>query len=236
MKIDGLTEQYFKPLVDSLESNRCIENAAPMKKYMKDISDFLGLKSENRKKILSAFIRNNGYPANNQLFSSIIYLWGMQYREYQYCGMEMLAKPAVKFNSEDIEIIEYMITTKSWWDTVDMVAASVAGKYFKAYPDKIKTVTRQWINTDNIWLKRSAILFQLKYKNETDTWILFDYITKEAGHKDFFIRKAIGWALREYSKTNPGIVKDFINNTVLSPLSRKEGLKIINKKETANES
>jgi 3-methyladenine DNA glycosylase AlkD len=152
--------------------------------------------------------------------------------------MEMLAMPQIKFNPEDIKIIEYMITTKSWWDTVDMVAASLAGKYFIQYPDSIRKVTGEWIKSDNIWLKRSALLFQLKYKAKTDFNLMCEYIRKEASHKDFFIRKAIGWVLREYSKTNSDSVKYFISNTVLSPLSKKEGLKIINKniKDTANES
>lgn len=229
MNTNGLTEKYFKPLVELFESNRNQTNAFPMKKYMKEISEFLGLKSDDRKKLQTEFFKQYGLPDNQQLFSYIIYLWGMPYREYQYCGMEMLAKPAIKLKSEDIEIIEYMITTKSWWDTVDMVAASVAGKYFTKYPEKIRQVTGDWINSENIWLKRSALLFQLKYKAKTDTELMFEYIRKEAGHKDFFIRKAIGWVLREYSKTNPELVKDFISCTVLSTLSKKEGLKVINK-------
>lgn len=230
MNTDEPTGQHFLPLTALFESAKCPANAGPMKRYMKDVSEFLGLKSADRKKMQASFFRSYGYPNGQNLFSSIIYLWGMPYREFQYCGMDMMAKPAIKLRNEDIEIIEYMITTKSWWDTVDMVASSVAGRYFRAYPQNIAPVTGQWINSENIWLKRSALLFQLKYKRNTDSSLLFGYIKKEAGHKDFFIRKAIGWALREYSKTNPDMVKEFIDSNVLSPLSKNEGLKIINKK------
>ncbi len=230
---DGLIDLYYKPLTELFESNKCPANAIPMKRYMKDISEFLGLKSDLRKKLQSEFFREYGYPKSDNLFSSVIYLWSMPFREYQYSGMDLMVKPSVKLSIQDIEPIEYMITTKSWWDTADFVAASLAGKYFRLFPEKITTVTGQWIESDNIWLKRSALLFQLKYKSKTDEKLLFDYIKKESSHKDFFIRKAIGWALREYSKSNPLAVKEFIHNNVISPLSKKEGLKIINKKESS---
>ncbi len=225
----GFTDDYFKPLALSFEAASCDNNAAAMKKYMKNVSDFLGLKSENRKSLQREFFRQYGLPPTADIHKSICWFWSQPYREYQYCGMEMMGKPVLKLKPEDIVTIEYMIVNKSWWDTVDLVAASVAGRYFIACPEAIPVVTEAWIRSDNIWLKRSALLFQLKYKNKTDSSLLFDYIRREAGHKDFFIRKAIGWALREYSKTDPQSVKDFIENTELSPLSVKEGLKIINK-------
>ena len=131
-----------------------------------------------------------------------------------------------------IEFIEFMIVNKPWWDTVDWVASHHAGTYFKMFPHLIREKTGAWMNSENIWLQRSALLFQLKYKRHTDEKLLFDYILKLKDSKEFFIRKAIGWALREYSKTAPESVVHFVETTELSGLSRREALKWLKRKKT----
>jgi 3-methyladenine DNA glycosylase AlkD len=120
-----------------------------------------------------------------------------------------------------------MITNKSWWDTVDFIATKLVGTYLVLYPCERKNYVNKWINSGNIWLQRTAILFQLKYKEQTD-FELLTYIIRQLNHTDeFFINKAIGWALREYSKTNPVKVKEFIDSVQLSNLSIKEGSKYL---------
>jgi len=143
----------------------------------------------------------------------------------------LVEKSIKHVNKDFISVIEFMITNKAWWDTVDMIATHHVAALFRRFPEMIPVYTKKWLNSQNIWLQRTALLFQLKYKDKTDTTLLFDMIRKLAGHKDFFIRKAIGWVLREYSKTAPDAVIQFIDQNQLSPLSKREALKVISKKQ-----
>jgi 3-methyladenine DNA glycosylase AlkD len=145
--------------------------------------------------------------------------------------MMILEKFGKKTTREFIDLYVFMITTKSWWDTIDYIAANLVGKHFSRYPDQIPAYTEKWMNSGNFWLQRSALLFQLKYKKETDLNLLFDFIERLAHEDEFFIRKAIGWALREYSKTDPETVIKFVESHDLKPLSRKEALKVIERKK-----
>ena len=123
---------------------------------------------------------------------------------------------------------EEMIKQKSWWDSVDHIATWILGPYFQKYPNQIKDVTFKWNQSENFWLQRSSIMFQKSYRSKTDTKLLTDYILHCAGSKEFFIQKAIGWALREYAKTNPDWVKKFVKTNELPVLSRREALKHFN--------
>jgi 3-methyladenine DNA glycosylase AlkD len=132
--------------------------------------------------------------------------------------------------------IEKLVTTKSWWDTVDFLASNAAGPWFRKFPEKKSEITSRWNASENFWLQRMSILFQLKYKAETDTKILRSYILPLMESKEFFIRKAIGWALREYAKTDPKFVSKLVKELPLSPLSKKEamkGIERIRKREEA---
>ena len=133
-----------------------------------------------------------------------------------------------KIEFQDIELFELMITNKSWWDTVDLIATNLVGAYFKLFPEQIIPVTKKWMNSDNMWLQRTCLIFQLKYKEEIDTDLLTDYILQLKDTKEFFINKAIGWILREYTRKNPEWVIDFVNKYELSNLSKREALKLIN--------
>ncbi|MDP2423568.1 MAG: DNA alkylation repair protein [Bacteroidales bacterium] len=158
-------------------------------------------------------------------------LWQQPQREFQYVGIDFAERLLKKLGEEAISTIEFMITQKSWWDTVDWVASHHAGTYFQLFPQHVATKTESWACSDNMWLQRSALLFQLKYKAQTDEALLFDYITRLKSSKAFFIRKAIGWSLREYSKTSPERVIRFLEkNNDLAGLSRREALKWIERK------
>ncbi len=117
-----------------------------------------------------------------------------------------------------------MIVNKSWWDSVDTTAKWV-GVFFKKHPDLTKVTTERWITSDNIWLQRMSIIFQLAYKKDTDVNLLFDYVLRKADSEEFFIQKAIGWALRQYAKIDAQRVKTFVNSHEFAPLSRREALK-----------
>jgi 3-methyladenine DNA glycosylase AlkD len=223
-------QEYMKGITQIFEDNKDYENAIPMKKYMKNHFDFLGIKSPLRNSLTKTYVKQKGLP-NKDIFKAVINkLWALDEREYQYVALFILEKRKEDLTIEDIPFVEKLICTKSWWDTVDGIAPNIVGHIFKKNPSMIQSVINKWLSSNNIWLMRSAILFQLKYKEATDKEILFSIIKRCADSPEFFIRKAIGWSLREYSKTNPKTVIDFINEHELSPLSIREGLKIINKK------
>lgn len=142
-----------------------------------------------------------------------------------YTAVDLLRKYAKKLGPKDLPLVEELITTKSWWDTVDMLAVHVAGAVLRAHPKEIPKWNKRWITSDNMWLNRTAILFQLAWKEETNKDLLFANIERHAAHKDFFIRKAIGWALRGLAETAPDAVKAFVRSHKLSPLSEREALR-----------
>ena len=220
-------KKYFAPLESAFKSESSPEDAVFMKKYMREQFDFFGMKSQVRDELYKAFLKEYGLPELENLDEYVRYLWEKPQRDFQYVGMFIVEKFVKKANENIIDLLEYMIVTKSWWDTVDWIAAKIAGSYFIKYPAQIKPITEKWMASSNMWLQRSALLFQLKYKKNTDEKLLYDYITRLAEHKNFFIRKAIGWTLREYSKTNPKSVEKFIKSHTLSPLSVKEGMRRI---------
>ncbi|MBC2131587.1 DNA alkylation repair protein [Listeria innocua] len=206
-------------------ANRSVADSKPMEAYMKNQFPFLGIRATERKKLVADFLRENGMP--DDLLELVVELFAEEERELQYAAIDLLSRYGKKQASEAIEIYEQLVTTKSWWDTVDGLAGTVVSNHFKLYPDLIPIYNEAWINGDNIWLARTAILFQLKYKEETNAELLFANCEKWLGSKEFFIQKAIGWALRQYAKVDSEAVRVFINSHTLAPLSRREALKHI---------
>jgi 3-methyladenine DNA glycosylase AlkD len=198
-----------------------------MEAYMKHHFPFLGIKTPERTAITRSFLGEHGVPKGIELVQAAEELWALPEREYQYVAQGLLEKHVKKAEPDHIELLEQLIITKSWWDTVDLIASKLVGGHFTRFPEMIVPYTERWIASDNLWLRRTAILFQLSYKTRTDEELLFRYIEYCAEEKEFFIRKSIGWALREYAKTNADAVRRFAANTELSPLSRREALKRI---------
>lgn len=222
-------EKYFQPLRKAYVDHADSAAAVQMCNYLKGNFPFYGLASPLRRQLQRKFYAGYGYPPADQLNEIIQYTWNADQREWQYTGMELALRFCRKPDGNMLQLAEYMITHKSWWDSVDMVAANIAGAVFMEYPELIEPNTGRWISSGNIWLMRSALLFQLKYKKATNEELLFSYIQKCSASREFFLRKAIGWVLREYSKTAPDIVRTFVDSHALSPLSRKEALKVISK-------
>ncbi len=218
---------YLSEIETVFKNHADPENATGQKAYMRNLFDFYGIKSPVRKEIQRPFLTKKNLPPKNEADFIIKELWDKPQREFQYFGMELLNKYSKQFNAKDLALIEWTITHKSWWDTVDFIAANVAGPYFLKFPEQRDTSVKQWINSGNLWLQRTTLLFQLKYKNKLDTGFLEYVISELNGSKEFFINKAIGWILRQYSKTNPQWVIDFVNRTELDPLSKREALKRI---------
>ncbi|ETI67664.1 DNA alkylation repair protein [Neobacillus vireti] len=214
-------------LTKKFEENRNQAEAEPMKKYMKGHFEYLGIKSPLRKELEKQFFKETGIlkePFNKEFVKA---LWEKEEREYQYTALTYLEKSLNKLKKADFPFMEQLLTRKSWWDTVDAIAPKPVGKIAEKFPEVITETIDDWAVDDNMWLRRAALLFQLKYKGKTNDALLYHYIRQNADSKEFFIQKAIGWALREYSKTNPASVKKFIEAQPLAPLSVREGSKYL---------
>jgi 3-methyladenine DNA glycosylase AlkD len=215
----------LQALIDAFEKHVDPDKAVQMKAYMKNQFEYLGLPTPIRKELTKAFYAEHGHPAPGEVESIVSDCWQMPYREYKYFAMEMMAKMKKKVGHDAIHLYERLITDQSWWDTIDLIAPSLVGYHFMEYPEERTEYLNKWIKSGNIWLQRSCILFQLKYKLDTDPRLLGSIILKLKDSKEFFIRKAIGWSLREYSKTDPGFVVRFVQTHELSGLSHREALK-----------
>lgn len=216
---------YWAPLKQAFEKSADPEVAHGAAAYMKHQSQFYGIKAPDRRLMLASFIKSHGLPESDNLIPIIHDAWIQPQREFQYAAMELLFRVRKKLPEEVIQHFEWMVINKSWWDTVDYIAPKLIGEHFKMFPQLRDNYITKWMNSSNFWLHRTCLLFQLKYKSRTDKYLLFNLATQLASEKEFFIRKAIGWALREYAKTNPQEVKSFVEHTPLSGLSRREAMK-----------
>ncbi len=152
--------------------------------------------------------------------------WAQPEREFQYVGSDVLARQATRLGPTHLDRVEALITAKSWWDTVDTLAAHVVGTMVRNHRALTQVMDR-WIDANDIWLTRTAILHQLRWKTDTDPDRLFSYAERRAADTEFFIRKAIGWALREFARTDPDAVRAFVDAHAdeLSGLTRREAMK-----------
>jgi 3-methyladenine DNA glycosylase AlkD len=218
---------YAQQLINFFRRHKNEENAGPMEAYMRNQFEFLGIRTPERKVLLSAFLKENGKPDLEELPAVVRTLWAQPEREFQYLALTLLDKERKNLNPEYLSLLEELVVTKSWWDTIDTIASRIAGFVIKKYPEEGEAFLERWIASNNFWLNRTAILHQLSYKGDTNEEKLFSYIKQHSSSKEFFIEKAIGWALREYSKTAPETVVTFIETEALRPLSKREGLKYL---------
>lgn len=199
--------------------------APAMEAYLRHQFRFFGVSSPDRREVIASL-----KPLLKKLDAETVarfvkLCWEHPNREMQYGGMELFALFATNPGASVIDTCEWIITHKSWWDTVDYIAPNIVGRWLKVHPDEIVPVTSRWIDSGNLWLQRSCLLFQLKYKTDLDFPLLSQFILQLNHHPDFFIRKAIGWSLRSYARQNSEAVKQFVDATPLHPLSRREALK-----------
>lgn len=224
-------QTYLKTLQSEFESHANPKIAAEQKAYLRNQFEFFGIKTTHRRELYKPFLTKEFLPKKTQLSEIVKTLWQKPQREYHYFAQELAFKYKNELEKEDLELFEFMVLTNSWWDTVDFIAPKLIHQYFKSFPNERDFYIKKWLDSNNIWLQRSAILFQLKDKEKLDTDLLtfvIDFLTSsKTSSKEFFINKAIGWILREYSKTNPKWVLDFVKNNELelSNLSKREALK-----------
>jgi 3-methyladenine DNA glycosylase AlkD len=224
--VGDLTETLLQRLDDRFAASRNPSRAAGMRAYMRDQFPYAGLPAPLLRKLERDAFAGLATPSSADLQSFSLACWARDEREYQYVACDYLRKHVRVASAGFIEVTRTLITTKPWWDTVDALATRFVGDLVRQHPSLMATMDA-WSTESDMWLIRTAILHQLHYGPATDTARLFSYCAGQAGHRDFFVRKAIGWALRHYARTDPEAVRAFVsaNEGRLSPLSVREAMK-----------
>lgn len=210
-------------IFETLEAAANPEKAVAMSAYLKDQFAFLGIQKPEREALTRDFLKQKKNEPLDWAFVEACY--GRPHREFHYLAVDYVLLMKDKLPPKDTARIESLITRRSWWDTVDMFNIPLGVMSVK-YP-QVKETLRRWMSCDNLWLRRMSVIFQLHLKGNTDTAFLAEAIENNLESKEFFINKAIGWALREYSKTDPGWVRAFLASHELAPLSVREAGKYI---------
>nr|WP_315219046.1 DNA alkylation repair protein [uncultured Duganella sp.] len=195
---------------------------APMAAYMRGQFEFLGIGTPTRRAALKPLYKEMKSHSADELMWLARELWNRAEREYQYAAIDLLATHSDKLDAGHLPFLMELVQSKSWWDTVDAIA-SVVGKVLRYRHDGMD----QAIAHRNMWVRRVAILHQLGWRDKTDEALLFSYSLQRAHEKEFFIQKAIGWALRDYARHNPRAVREFTvtEKARLSPRSYREANK-----------
>jgi 3-methyladenine DNA glycosylase AlkD len=207
-----------------LEARADPVDAAAMRAYMKDQFAFFGVATPERRAALGPTMAVARRASGDELCAFADVCWQQPEREFQYVGTDALRATIPRLEARHLVDVERLIVTKSWWDTVDLLAGWCVGGLVRAHPELVTDMDR-WIDADDMWLARSAILHQLRWKEATDVDRLFDYALRRAGDTEFFIRKAIGWALRQHARTDPDAVRRFVTTHEFSALTTREALK-----------
>ena len=226
-----MKNKITKIIVEKLKENANAVDAVQMQKYLKTSMPFYGVKSPILNEIVSE-IKSKFTISNQEEYNAIItHIWEMSHREEKYISIKLARKWKKYITLEALTVYEKMIREGQWWDFIDPISQGLIGILLMNNRFKMNKILDKWIKDENLWIRRSAILAHLKHKENTDYKKLFEYCLKCAHEKEFFIQKAIGWVLREFSKTEPEIVYAFIqdNERVLSNLSKREGMKYIKK-------
>lgn len=216
----------YETLKKLFETHSNPERAISMSKYMKDQFRFYGIAAADRKNLYKDFLKTEkkqdsiDWEFINQCYSDA-------HREFQYLAYEYLLAMKKQLSFEDISSVKALVKKKSWWDTVDFLAQVVGNIAMK--DSRVDEEMLAWSREENIWVQRIAILYQLRFKEKTNTTQLEQILLNCLGTNEFFINKAIGWALREYSKTNPDWVRTFLENhqAQMANLSIREASKYL---------
>ncbi|WP_436521726.1 DNA alkylation repair protein [Actinoplanes sp. HUAS TT8] len=221
-----LTARLLGRLTADFETGRDPDRAPAMEAYMRDQFPFLGLSAGARRSAARTALAGLPKPSEEELAEIVRGCWARDEREFQQFACDYLVTHVTVPGPGFLDVAEELITTKSWWDTVDPLATRFVGGLVRRHPDLVARMDA-WSGSDNLWLIRTAILHQLHYGAETNTTRLFSYCTRNAAHRDFFVRKAIGWALRHHARTDPAAVRSYLtaHAAVLSPLSMREAAK-----------
>ena len=216
----------FNKLYEEMIQHKNEEQAQKMSKYMLNKFEYIGIKTPERRKIFKNFFSE--YKNEEKIdWEFVNKCWENKYREFQYVAADYLKNKKDKLTIDDIPNLKQLILKKSWWDTIDNLDMTIGALALK--DSNVNKILLEWSLDENIWLRRIAIDHQLLRKEKTNTELLEKILKNNLGQAEFFINKAIGWALRNYSKTNPERVKNFIeeNKEKMAKLSIKEASKYL---------
>ena len=216
----------FNKLYEEMIQHKNEEQARQMSKYMLNKFEYIGIKTPERRKIFKNFFKE--YKNEEKIdWEFVNKCWENEYREFQYVAADYLKDKKDKLTIDDIPKLKQFILKKSWWDTIDNLDMTIGALALK--DSNVNKILLEWSIDENIWLRRIAIDHQLLRKEKTNTELLEKILKNNLGQAEFFINKAIGWALRDYSKTNPEWVRNFIeeNRENMAKLSIKEASKYL---------
>ncbi len=215
-------------LSKTFESNKNHEYAKKQEKYLKNQFKFLGISKPRRSELEKDFIKSFNDEKSDKIINTIITLHKMDYREYMYTGQQLGIKNIKKFNYDDICKLISLTKINPWWENTDGYVMIIK-RWLKINPKYIEILVNDYYQDENFWIRRLAIICQLSLKENTNFIVMKKAIEYNINDNEFFIQKAIGWALREYSKTEPEVVMSYIkkNESRLSNLAIREGMKII---------
>lgn len=220
-------DELLTAIRDALRAHADPGLAPGQQAYMKSAMPFLGVRVPQVRRLVRDVARAHPPADVAEAGRAARTLWDTaQYREERYAATALTALPPARGHVEMLPLLEHMATTGAWWDHVDEIAHRV-GEVLAAHPEEAEPVVRRWIASDDLWLRRLAILCQLDRRAGTDLSLLTDAIDAALDSREFFLRKAIGWALRQYARTDPDWVRAFVaaREGRLSGLSRREALK-----------
>jgi 3-methyladenine DNA glycosylase AlkD len=201
--------------------------AVPMRAYMKDQFEFWGVPAPQRRQVSREFWPRLKAEADQpRLLALAQALWLRPQREAQYVACDALADFAKHLDTNALPTLEHLLAHRTWWDVVDTLAPHVYGHLARVYPTPMRAVLDQYSTHANFWHRRVALLHQFTYRAKTDAELLFAYCAANARHPEFFVQKAVGWALRQYARVDAPAVRQFVaQHPELAPLSRREALK-----------
>jgi 3-methyladenine DNA glycosylase AlkD len=230
MNVDELND-LLAAVAASFRAAADADRAAAQRAYMRDQFPYLGITAPEQRRLAKAVLKGSALrgaaqPTTSDCVTIAQRCWELPEREFRYFAVDYLIANVRRCEASLLTTVRTLITTDSWWDTIDPLASRVVGPLVAADPSLVATMDA-WARDENLWIVRTALLHQLHYKAATDEQRLFEYCALQAGHPDFFIRKAIGWALREYAYTAPDAVREFLDRERgnLSPLSVREAAK-----------
>jgi 3-methyladenine DNA glycosylase AlkD len=223
------SRKILAELEASLVAARQPERAVKVEAYMKNRFPFFGMETQVRRRIQQSYLQALLKITDRQERWDIIReLYTREEREFHYAAIDWLNKwPKKYFTPADIDEFRWLITQHSWWDSVDTIASNALGKWARQFPEQTKHWVAEWLDSDSFWLQRSCLIFQLKYRKETDAQLLEALIQTLKPNKEFFIQKAIGWSLRELSKHKPEAVRAILERQELKGLALREASKYL---------
>ena len=225
-----MTSDLIREIRLALAENGDGEKAVGMRAYMKSEMPYRGVQTPVRRKLFGAIFRSHPISEQSEWRDAVLELWrDAEFREERYAALELAGVRQYSgfrtFNT--LPMFEEMVVTGAWWDFVDEIATHRLRELLERNPRGMSRRMRSWSRDRNLWKRRSSIICQINRKDETDLDLLFDCIEPNLSHRDFFVRKAIGWALRDLAWTDLGTVETYVelHYDRLSPLSRSEALK-----------